>query len=377
MVACDRTDTHADLDTKEAAPMATTMRAAVFAGARDIHIDEVPIPRCGPTDAIVKVTTTTICGTDSHIWRGEYPVAVGRIVGHEPVGVIHELGEAIQGYSLGDRVVVGAITPCGSCYFCQRGDLAQCAGYEDSWGMIGGWRLGNSADGVQAEYFRVPYAQANLAPIPDGLSDEEVVFVTDIASTGISAVETANVQLGDSVVVFAQGPIGLCATAGARLRGAGLVIGVDSNPVRLEMAKRMGADVVIDYTQEDPIAKIKSLTGGRGADVAIEALGIQQTFENCLKAVRPAGVVSSLGVYGDKISVPLEPFIYGIGDIDILTTLCPGGKQRMTALMSLVKAGRLDLKQLITHRFALDNIEAAYDLFSNQQDGVVKVTITP
>ena len=254
---------------------------------------------------------------------------------------------------------------------------AQCAGYEDSWGLIGGWRLGNSADGVQAEYFRVPYAQANLAPIPDGLTDEQVVFVTDIASTGISAVETANVQLGDSVVVFAQGPIGLCATAGARLRGAGLVIGVDSNPIRLAMAKRMGADEVIDFTQEDVIAKIRSLTGGRGADVAIEALGTQETFENCLKSVRPAGTVSSLGVYSDKVTVPLESFVYGIGDIDILTTLCPGGKQRMTQLMTLVKAGRLDLQQLITHRFPLNDIEAAYDLFSNQRDGVIKVTITP
>ena len=357
--------------------MTTTMRAAVFAGPHDIHIEEVPIPVCGSTDAIVRVTTTTICGTDSHIWRAEYPVAPGRVVGHEPVGVIHELGEAVQGYKIGDRVVVGAITPCGTCYFCQRGDLAQCAGYEDSWGLIGGWRLGNSADGVQAEYFRVPYAQANLARIPDELADEEVVFVTDIASTGISAVETANVQLGDSVVVFAQGPIGLCATAGARLRGAGLVIGVDSNPIRLEMAKRMGADEVIDFTQEDVIAKIRSLTGGRGADVAIEALGTQATFENCLRSVRPAGTVSSLGVYSDKVTVPLEPFVYGIGDVDILTTLCPGGKQRMTQLMTMVKAGRLDLQQLITHRFSLDEIEAAYDLFSNQRDGVIKVIVTP
>jgi len=232
-------------------------------------------------------------------------------------------------------------------------------------------------DGVQAEYFRVPYAQVNLARIPDELSDEEVLFVTDIATTGISAVETANVQLGDSVVVFAQGPIGLCATAGARLRGAGLVIGVDSNPKRLEMAKTMGADVVIDYTQEDPIARIKALTEGRGADVCIEALGIQETFENCLKAVRPAGMVSSLGVYGDKVSIPLEPFIYGIGDIDIRTTLCPGGKKRLSALMNLVKMGRLDLGQLVTHRFGLDDIEEAYPLFSNQEDGVVKVTITP
>lgn len=357
--------------------MATSMRAAVFKDVRDIHIEEVPVPACGPTDAIVRVTTTTICGTDSHIWRGEYPVAPGRIVGHEPVGVIHELGEAVVGYEVGDRVAVGAITPCGACYFCQRGDLSQCAGYGDEWGMIGGWRLGNSVDGVQAEFFRVPYAQANLAHIPEGLSDEEVVFVTDIATTGISAIETANVQLGDAVAVFAQGPIGLCATAGARLRGAGLIIAVDSNPVRLDMARKMGADVVIDYTQEDPVAKIKALTGGRGADVTVEALGIQETFENCLKAVRPAGIVSSLGVYGDKVTVPLEPFVYGIGDIDIRTTLCPGGKQRLTSLMNLVKSGRLDLKQMITHRFDLDDIEEAYSLFSNQEDGVVKVTVTP
>lgn len=155
------------------------------------------------------------------------------------------------------------------------------------------------------------------------------------------------------------------------------MIAVDSNPVRLEMARRMGADVVIDYTQEDPIAKVKALTEGRGADVCIEALGIQETFENCIKSVRPAGMVSSLGVYGDKITIPLEPFVYGIGDIDVRTSLCPGGKRRMTALMALVKAGRLDLKQLVTHRFSLDEIEEAYPLLSNQEDGVIKVVVTP
>lgn len=357
--------------------MPETMRAAVFRGERDIRLDEVPKPACGPTDAIVRVTTTTICGTDSHIWRAEYPVEPGRIVGHEPVGVIDQLGDAVQGYEIGDRVVCGAITPCGCCYYCQHGDFSQCAGYDGEWGLIGGWRLGNSADGVQADFFRVPYAQGNLAKIPEGLSDEEVIFVTDIASTGIAAAETADVQIGDSVVVYAQGPIGLCATAGARLKGAGLVIGVDSKPERLEMAKRMGADVVIDYTQEDPVAKVKALTEGRGADVAIEALGIQQTFENCLSSVRPAGTVSSLGVYGDKVSIPLEGFVYGIGDIDIRSTLCPGGKERMRALMEMVRAGRLDLGQLVTHRFPLDDIEEAYPLFSNQEDGVVKVTITP
>ncbi|HMM49377.1 MAG TPA: alcohol dehydrogenase catalytic domain-containing protein [Miltoncostaeaceae bacterium] len=356
--------------------MSETMRAAVFRGNRDIHIEEVPKPVCGPTDAIVRITTTTICGTDVHIWKEEFPVANGRIVGHEPVGVIDQLGEAVTGYSVGDSVVVGAITPCGSCYFCLHGDHSQCAGYEEQWGLIGGWRFGNSMDGTQADYVRVPYAMANLAKIPEGLSDEEVVFVTDIASTGISAAETANVTIGDSVVVDAQGPIGLSATAGARLKGAALVIAVDSNPTRLEMAKKMGADVTINFTEEDPVAKVKALTDGRGADVAIEDLGLQETFENCLRSVRPAGVVSSLGVYGDKITVPLEPFVYGIGDIDIRSTLCPGGKERMRSLMSMVASGRLNLAQLVTHRYTLDQIEEAYPLFANQEDGVLKVAIT-
>ena len=357
--------------------MPETMRAAVFKAVRDVHIEEVPVPRCGPNDAIVRVTTTTICGTDSHIWRGEYPVAPGRVVGHEPVGVIHELGEAVRGYEVGERVIVAAVTPCGACYFCQRGDLSQCAGFEDQWGIIGGWRLGNSIDGVQADFFRVPYAHANLAKVPDALSDEQVLFLTDIATTGISAIETADLRIGDTVVIFAQGPIGLCATAGASIRGAGLVVAVDANHKRLDMARTLGADVVIDYTQEDPVAKVKALTEGRGADVAVEALGIQETFENSLKSVRPGGIVSSLGVYGDRITIPLEPFIFGIGDIDIRTTLCPGGKERMRSLMALVISGRLRLDQLITHRFDLDEIEEAYPLFSNQEDGVIKVAVSP
>src|SRR5919108_4900038 len=259
--------------------MTAEMKAAVFEGKHQIAIEERPIPSCGPNDAIVKVTLTTICGTDVHIWREEYPVEQGRIVGHEPVGVIHELGEAVEGYEVGDRVLVGAITPCGTCFYCQSHNEAQCSGYEDDWQMIGAWRLGNSIDGVQAEYFRVPYAQANLAKIPDDLSDEQCVLLADIASTGISAIERADVQIGQTVAVFAQGPIGLCATAGARLKGASLVIGVDSIEKRLNLSRKMGADEVIDFTQEDPIAAIKRLTGGGGGGVAVEAGGGQTTIE--------------------------------------------------------------------------------------------------
>lgn len=307
--------------------MPETMKAAVFEGRERIVLGERPIPACGSTDAIVKVTLTTICGTDVHIWREEYPVEQGRIVGHEPVGTIHRLGEAVTGYAVGDRVLVGAITPCGSCFYCQNHVEAQCSGHEDDWQMIGAWRLGNAIDGVQAEYFRVPYAQANLAKIPDDMTDEQCVLLADIASTGISAAETAEVAIGQTVAVFAQGPIGLCATAGARLKGAALIVGVDAIEGRLTLSRQMGADATIDFTQEDPVAAIKRLTGGRGVDVAIEALGKQQTFEWCLDATRPGGIVSSLGVYGGKLEVPLESFVYGIGDKQIRTTLCPGGKE--------------------------------------------------
>jgi threonine dehydrogenase-like Zn-dependent dehydrogenase len=357
--------------------MTETMKAAIFEGRERIILGERPIPECGPNDAIVKVTLTTICGTDIHIWREEYPVEQGRIVGHEPVGVIHKLGEAVDGYAVGERVLVGAITPCGTCFYCQNHSESQCSGHEDDWQMIGGWRLGNAIDGVQAEYFRVPYAQGNLARIPDDLTDEQCVLLADIASTGIAAAESANVGLGQSVAVFAQGPIGLCATAGSRLKGASLIIGVDAIQKRLSIAREMGADEVIDFTQEDPVAAIKRLTEGRGVDVAIEALGKQQTFEWALDATRPGGIVSSLGVYGGKLEVPLEPFVYGIGDKKILTTLCPGGKERMRKLMELVRHGRLDLRPLVTHRFSLDQIEEAYELFGNQRDGVVKVALTP
>ncbi len=357
--------------------MAETMKAAVFEGHERIVLEERPVPHCGPNDAVVKVTLTTICGTDVHIWREEYPVEQGLIIGHEPVGVIHELGNAVSGYEVGDRVLVGAITPCGSCFYCQNHNESQCSGHEDEWKMIGGWRLGNAIDGVQAEYFLVPYAQANLAKIPDDLSDEQCVLLADIASTGISAAESGNVSLGQSVAVFAQGPIGLCATAGARLKGASLIIGIDAIGERLNISRQMGADEVIDFTQEDPVAAIKRLTEGRGVDVAIEALGKQQTFEWCLDATRPGGTLSSLGVYGGKLEVPLESFVYGIGDKKIVTTLCPGGKERMRKLMELVRHGRLNLDPLITHHFKLDQIEEAYELFGNQRDGVVKVALTP
>jgi alcohol dehydrogenase len=355
--------------------MSTTMRAAVFEGTGKITIREVPRPVPGVGEALVKVTLTTICGTDVHILKGEYPVKQGLIVGHEPVGVVEALGPGVTGYAPGDRVIAGAITPCGQCRACLSGDQSQC-GREAGYQAMGGWRFGNTINGCQAEYVLVPNAQANLAKIPAGLSDEEVLLCPDIMSTGFSAAERGGVRVGDSVVVFAQGPIGLCATAGARLCGASLVIGVDSNPNRLEFARRMGADVVVNFKEQDVLAEVKKLTGG-GADVAIEALGTQSTFENSLRAVRPGGTVSSLGVYSGHLTVPLDAFAAGLGDHTIIDSLCPGGKERMRRLMSVVAAKRFPFRDLVTHPFRLADIEAAYDLFSHQRDGVMKVAIRP
>src|SRR6476619_6155961 len=278
------------------------MKANVFHSKNKIRIEEVEKPRAGAGEAVIRVTLTTICGTDLHIVRGEYPVAPGLVIGHEPVGVIEELGEGVSGYNIGDRVLVGAITPCGQCRACLSAHSAQC-GHGEGYEALGGWCFGNTINGAQAEYLKVPYAQANLAKIPDELTDEQVVLLADIASTGFSGAESAGIKIGDSVVVFAQGPIGLCATAGAKLMGASLIIGVDSDENRLAMAKRMGADVALDFTQVDVIAEVMRLTGG-GADVTVEALGTQGTFENALRCLRPGGTLSSLGVYSGKLEMP-------------------------------------------------------------------------
>lgn len=352
--------------------MAKLMKAAVFKMPGRIALEEKPIPDVGPGDALVRITTTTICGTDVHILKGEYPVEPGRIVGHEPVGVIDKLGAAVTGYAEGQRVIVGAITPCGQCSSCLDGHQAQCGGK-----AIGGWRFGNTIDGCQAEYVLVPHAMANLTPVPDGLTDEQVLMCPDIMSTGFGGAESGRIKIGDSVAIFAQGPIGLCATAGAKLKGASQIITVDHIAERLAMSKTLGADVTLDFQSIDAVAEILRLTGGRGVDVAIEALGTQQSFENCLRVLKPGGVLSSLGVYSGKLTLPLDAFAAGLGDHKIVTTLCPGGKERMRRLMNVVAAGRVDLKPLVTHRFKLDQIEQAYDLFAHQRDGVLKVAITP
>lgn len=351
--------------------MTKMMKANVFYGPNDIRLEQVPKPRAGYNEVVIRVTLTTICGTDIHILSGGYPVEPGLIIGHEFVGVIDELGPGVEGWKVGDRVAVGAITPCGKCYYCQNGTPSQCGG------ALGGWKFGNTINGAQAEYILVPNANFNLAKIPDQLTDEQVLFVGDIMSTGFAASDSANVAIGDSVVVFAQGPIGLCATVGARLRGATLIIAIERLPNRAEMSKRMGADIVLNPDEIDVVEEIKKLTDGRGVDVAIEALGREGTFAGALRALRAGGTLSSLGVYESNLIIPLDAYGAGLADINILTTLCPGGAERLRRLISVIERGRADLSPLITHTFSLDEIKEGYRIFGERLDNVLKVAIKP
>ncbi|MHA5671573.1 NAD(P)-dependent alcohol dehydrogenase [Pseudomonas aeruginosa] len=365
--------------------MSKMMKAAVFIQPGRIELVDKPIPDVGPNDALVRITTTTLCGTDVHILKGEYPVAPGLTVGHEPVGIIEKLGSAVVGYREGQRVIAGAICPNFNSYAAQDGVPSQdgsylvesgrcaCHGYK----ATAGWRFGNLIDGTQAEYVLVPDAQANLAPIPDGLSDEQVLMCPDIMSTGFKGAENANIRIGDSVAIFAQGPIGLCATAGARLLGASTIIAIDGNAHRLDIARGMGADVTLNFRECDVIEEILKLTGGRGVDASIEALGTQSTFETALRVLKPGGTLSSLGVYSEDLTIPLSAFAAGLGDHRINTALCPGGKERMRRLLNIVASGRVNLVPLVSHEYRLDDIVAAYDLFANQRDNVLKVAIKP
>ena len=344
------------------------MQANVFRAPGIFGREEKVIPHAGPGQAVIQVRLTTICSMDIHIVRGECPVRPGLTIGHEAVGVIHELGAGMEGYEIGQRVMTGAITPCGQCEPCLGGDHSQCGG------SLSGWKLGNSIDGVQAEYALIPHAQANLARVPDGLSDEQVLLLADVASTGFSAAERGNIRLGDVVAVFAQGPIGLCATLGASLRGASEIIAVDRDPNRLKMSRHFGATTTLE-AGPGVADRIRKMTGGRGVDTAIEALGLQETFENALRVLRPGGTLSSVGVYSGHLKIPLDAFGAGLADQTIVTTLCPGGKERMHRLMRLVESHRIDLTPLITHLFSLEDIAKAYELLESKHNRVLKVAI--
>ncbi|MCE9618615.1 MAG: NAD(P)-dependent alcohol dehydrogenase [Planctomycetes bacterium] len=351
------------------------MRAFVMHEIGRVGVIEKAIPRPGPNDAILRTTAALICTSDTHTVAGAIGPRHDLTLGHEAVGVIHELGEAVAAsglFKIGQRVAVNAITPCFGCDNCQRGYSSQCGG------MLGGWKFANVKDGSMAEYFHVNDAVANLAPIPDDLTDEQAAYCCDMLSTGFIAAEQGDIPIGGSVAVFGEGPIGMMATVGARLCGAGFVIGVESKANRITMARRYGADAIVDYSKEDPVEAIKRLTGGKGVDVAIEALGSAATFAACVSATRPGGTISNVGYHGDGDTVPIPRLDWGVGmsDKTIRTALCPGGSERMGRLMRLIQTKRVDPLPMTTHRFKFADIEKAFKMMRTKEDNMIKPLIT-
>ena len=352
--------------------MAKLMDAFVMKGIGKVGFMEKPVPDDpGPTGAIIKTTKALVCTSDTHTVAGAIGDRKDLTLGHEAVGVVYKLGTEVEGAKEGDRVAVNAITPCYKCENCLRGYTSQCTQ------MLGGWKFANIKDGVFAEYFHVNDAEANLAPIPESVPDEAAVYTTDMMSTGFMGAEHACIPLGGTAAIFAQGPVGLMATVGARLLGAGLVIAVDSMPKRKELARHLGADIVLDFTEVDPVEEILRLTGGNGVDSAIEALGAQQTFEACVKATRPGGTISVVGYFGkgDYVKIPRVEWGVGMSDKSIRTGLCPGGNERMKRLLRLIETGRVDPTPLTTHRFKFEELERAFHMMETKEDGIIKPLI--
>ncbi len=351
--------------------MPKMMKAFVMKKIGEVGIMEKPIPEPGPNDAIVKTTAALICTSDTHTVAGAIGDRENLTLGHESVGVIYKLGSEVRGFKEGDRVAVNAITPCYQCENCLRGFTSQCTQ------MLGGWKFANVKDGAMAEYFHVNNAQANLAPIPSDLSNEKAAYCCDMLSTGFIGAENANIPIGGSVAVFAQGPVGLMATVGSRLRGAGLVIAVESMPERKKLAKHFGADLIVDFKEGDPVKAILALTEGKGVDSAIEALGSPTTFESCVKVTRPGGTISNVGYHGHGDYVPLPRMEWGVGMSDkvVRTALCPGGFERMKRLMRLIQSGRVDPTPMTTHRFLFEEIEKAFRMMQTKEDGMIKPLI--
>jgi alcohol dehydrogenase len=354
-----------------------SMKGYVLAAPGKTELQERPIPSPGYGELLLKMRMASICATDLKIADGRFPVEAGLIMGHEFIGEVVEHGPGVSGPPVGTRVLVHCDTPCGQCYECLANENGQGCGAE---GTINALHFGVVRDGAHAEYVTVPYANSNVEPIPDNVTDEQAVMLCDVGTTGIGGVESAGIRFGDTVVIIGQGPVGMSATAAASLRGAAQLIVVDADETRLEKALRMGATAAISAT-DDVLAEVESLTGGRMADVAIEAVGLPQTFELALRLTKPAGVLSSIGNYGmqGELKIPLDErgFMGGVGNKRILSTTSPGGKDRARRLLALTAAGRLDLGSFVTHHFPIDEIDRAYELFANKEDGVFKVAIQP
>lgn len=351
--------------------MGLTSRTCAKTGSGSIEFVEVALDDPPPHGVLLSTRMATICGSDLHM-VDDFPMPRGAEfvpLGHEAVAEVVAVGADVGGFAEGDRVIASCVYGCGSCFTCRRGLTALCETYGRN--LPG---MANMLAGCQGDHFAVPHAEVNMTKVPDGLPDEAAILATDIMSTGFAAVERSGMRTGDTVVVFAQGPVGLCATAAARALGAGYVIAVERVPARIEMAKAMGANLVFD--PEEAVDAIKELTGGRGVDVAIEALGLQATFEAALEVTRIDGTVSSVGIYAREkaLKVPVNAHFY---QRRIVTTMCPCGTDRLAQLLGMLEQGDLPLAKLFTHRMGLSDIVEAYDAFRHRRDGVLKIALVP
>ena len=330
------------------------MKALVYHGPGKKSLDERPVPQLvAPTDAIVKMTRTTICGTDLHILKGDVPTCEpGRILGHEGVGIVQQVGSAVSSFKPGDQVLISCISSCGKCDYCRRGMYSHCT--------TGGWILGNKIDGTQSEYVRIPHAETSLYPIPAGADEEALVMLSDILPTGFECgVLNGKVQPGSTVAIVGAGPIGLAALLTAQFYSPAEIVMIDRDPNRLEVASRFGATACIDIGHVDPVAEVMKLTGQTGVDCAIEAVGIPATFELCEAIVAPGGVIANVGVHGVKADLHLEK----LWDRNIAITTRLVDTVSTPMLLKTVRAGRIDPAKLITHRFQLEDVASAYDTF--------------
>lgn len=346
------------------------MRAMVYRGPGQAALSDMPEPEIThAADVIVRVEATTICGTDLHILAGDVPsVRSGRILGHEAVGTVVDVGSAVSTMGPGDRVLVPCISACGACRFCREGHFGQCrAG--------GGWILGRTYDGTQAEYVRVPFADTSTYRLPGGAGDEEALMLADILPTGYEVgVLRAGIRPGDVVAVVGTGPVGLAAIIGSRLFSPSHIIAVDHADTRLDAARTFGADLVVNNASADALAAVQSVTDGIGADVVIEAVGQPDTFELSVRLGRPGARIANIGVHGKPAALHLEDL--WLRDITITTGLVDTSS--VPALLRLLASGQLDVRKLVTHRFAFADFERAYDVFAKPADtGALKVVVTP
>lgn len=348
-----------------------SMHAFVMQGIGETEVVEKEKPTAGPTDAIIQPTHGLICTSDCHTVHGAIGDRENLTLGHEVVGVVDEVGEDVTNFEAGDRVAVGAITPDWN------SEAAQDDHPSQSNGALGGWKFANVKDGTFAEYAHVNDAEGNLAHIPDGVTEHEALYTTDMMSTGFAAAENAAIPIGGTVAVFAQGPVGLMATKGAALQGAGEIFAVETVDRRKELAREYGADHVVDFQETDAVETIREMTDGEGVDAAIEALGTDTTLQDCIRAVKPGGTVSNVGYHGDGEfrHIPREEWGVGMAEIDIVTDLCPGGSLRIKRLLRLLETGRMDPTKMTTHEFEFEDIETAFEMMDEKSDDIIKPLI--